>query len=138
MTDATPSLPVYTFTDAQMVDIRRFCGYPARGTANNMFNSNLFFTWFEELQYRAMNLSPAEGAIVANEYLVQINGARRDIFNARANQTALASGSVTFRDNEMEIRRGEYERLCYELCNFFGVGPGPNFGVGGGAGLYAV
>ncbi len=55
------------FTDAQLTDIRRFCGYPAYGGSPSGFQSWRFFQAYGLLEYRLQNLSPAEQQVVLNQ-----------------------------------------------------------------------
>jgi hypothetical protein len=138
MTDMTQdTVDPFVFTETQKTYIRFFCWYPARGLSNNLFNSHLFFEWFEVLQYRMLNLSQADGAFVANDILAQLILMRTEIPAARQNMSVDASGSTILRKEEMEQRIGEYSRMRLELCDFFGINPGPLYGNGANA-LYTV
>jgi len=54
------SLSSAAFTDAEKADVRRFCGYPAFGAANNGFQNWRFYQAYGLLEFRMNNLAPAE------------------------------------------------------------------------------
>src|ERR1039458_7788773 len=77
---ATP----YVFTDSQLTDIRRYCGYPARGTGVIVFPFPWWFKYYQALEVRLQNLLPNEATIVLT-YLAQLATLEAAIPNAGAN-----------------------------------------------------
>ncbi len=59
------------FLESQLVDIRRFCGYPVYGVGASGFQGWRFFQAYGLLEYRMQNMAPAEEA-VALGYLTQL------------------------------------------------------------------
>ncbi len=47
----------YTFTSAQLVDIRRFCGYPAYGDGAVVFPFPWIMRYYLALEYRLQHIS---------------------------------------------------------------------------------
>ena len=54
----------YAFTDAQSVDIRRFCGYPARSDGNLVFGMFTIASEYLTLEYKLQRMSQSEGAVI--------------------------------------------------------------------------
>lgn len=115
----------YVFTDQQLVDLRRYMGYPAYGNGNTGFQSYRFFQVYGVMEFRLANLSRAEGETVVNTYLAQISGAEQDLYTARANLQVESAGQYKHNPAELAQRRQEYESLRFSLCGFLNIPPGP-------------
>jgi len=124
----------YAFTDAQLVDVRRFCGYPARADRNVLFPAPWVNVQYLALEYRLAHLSQDEGAVVVTTYLANLytleTGAIGAVANLDTDQAAVWKHNKT----ELPERWAAFNALPLRLCAFMGIEPGPNFATAKGAG----
>ena len=120
MSDTIPG----SFTDAQKVDIRRFCGYPAYGAGAAGFESWRFFQAYGTLEYRMNNLSPSEVA-VTTQYLSALYALEAAIPPASDNLDTESAAAWTHNAAEVADREGLFDAWRRRLCAFLGVPPGP-------------
>ena len=123
----------FVFTDAQTVDIRRFCGYPALGDGNLVFPYPWIMKQYLALEYKLNgHVSQDEGAIVVNVYLANLNVLEPAIVSATANLST--DQAATWRHNKNEVRDREalFTSWRRRLCAFLGIPPGPEMQGGGG------
>ena len=118
----------YTFTDAQLVDIRRFCGYPALGDGNVVFPYPWMVKKYLALEYRLQHISASEGAVVVNTYLTNLYTLESAIPSTSANLDTDQAAVWTHNKNEQIDRDRLFDSWRARLCNFLGVPKGPNFG----------
>lgn len=123
----------HAFTAAQIVDIRRFCGYPAFGSSATGSAGWRFFQWSGQFEYRIANLSPEEGAVVVAKFLADLASLETAIFAAGENLDTDQAAVWHHNKNEVADRRSLYDYKRRELCGFLGVPPGPNLDCGGHA-----
>ena len=117
----------YTFTSAQLVDIRRFCGYPALGDGNVVFPFPWIMRQYLALEYRLQHMSATEGAVVANTYLANLYTLESAIPALGANLDTASAGPWVHNANEQRDRDRLFSSWRKKLCDFLGVPPGPNF-----------
>ncbi|WP_045736799.1 hypothetical protein [Xanthomonas sp. MUS 060] len=117
-------------TDANLVDIRRYCGYPAYGPGAEGFQSWRFFQAYGLLEYRLKNITPDEQAVVLN-YLGSLATMEAAIPGVGANLDTDQAAVWTHNKRELRDRMALYRSWRRELCAFLGVPPGPNLGDGG-------
>lgn len=118
----------YTFTDAQLVDIRRFAGYPALGDGNVVFPYPWMVKKYLALEYRLQHISSSEGAVVVNTYLTNLYTLESAIPAASANLDTDQAAVWKHNKSEVADRSALFDSWRRRLCNFLGVPPGPNFG----------
>ena len=118
------------FTAAQLVDIRRFCGYPAFGNNGTAFEGWRFFASYGVLEYKMQNLSTAEGAIVVT-YLATLNTLEAAIPGTGANLDTESAAVWTHNKYEQRDREALFASWRMKLCGFLGVPPGPELGPAG-------
>jgi hypothetical protein len=111
-------------TDAQKVDIRRFCGYPAYGAGAAGFNSWRFFQAYGTLEYRLNNMAPAEIAVTL-QYISTLATLEAAIPPASANLDTESAAAWTHNENETKDRMVLFDSWRRRLCGFLGVPPGP-------------
>ncbi len=111
-------------TEAQKVDARRFCGYPAYGAGAAGFQSWRFFQAYGSLEYRMNNFAPAEVAVVVN-YLATLNGLEAAVPSASGNLDTDAAASWQHNQREVRDRDALFDGWRRRLCGFIGVPPGP-------------
>lgn len=126
----------YTFTSAQLVDIRRFCGYPAYGDGAVVFPYPWIMRQYLALEYRLQHMSADEGAVVTNTYLANLSTLESAIPGTGANLDTDEAAAWKHNANEQLDRDRLFDSWRQRLCDFLGVPPGPNFkGMGGGISL---
>jgi hypothetical protein len=111
-------------TDAERVDIRRFCGYPAYGAAPTGMQSWRYFQVYGLLEFRLGNLSDPEIAIV-RRYLGTLTMLEVAVPAASDNlDTDQASMWIRNKD-ELPDRIRLLDEWRRRLCGFLGVESGP-------------
>ncbi len=116
-------------TDAEKVDIRRFCGYPAYGAAPSAMQSWRFFQAYGLLEFRLTNLSAAELAI-ARRYLGTLTTLELAV-PATSDNLDTDQASVWSRNkDELKERLRLFDEWRRRLCGFLGVGTGPTLSDG--------
>jgi len=123
----------YTFTDAQLVDIRRFCGYPVYGSGAVVFPAPWTMKQCMALEYKLQNINTDEANVVINTYLANLNTLETAIPATGANLDTDAAAVWIHNKNEQRDRERLFDGWRMRLCQFLGVPPGPNFGAATGA-----
>lgn len=123
------------FTDAEKVDVRRFCGYGAYG-GNQPFPASgyRFSTQYGVLEYKLQTLGTAEEAVVRSTFLTALATLEQDIMGQTGVRTNLDTAEAAVwkhNKNEYADRKRLYNGTRRELCAFLGVKPGPGLGEGG-------
>lgn len=118
----------YTFTSAQLVDIRRFCGYPAYGDGGVVFPYPWIMKQYLALEYRLQHMSTDEGAVVVTTYLANLYTLENAIPAAGANLDTDAAAVWIHNKNEVRDRDALFNSWRRRLANFLGVPVGPQFG----------
>lgn len=127
-------MDTYTFEPADLIDLRRFCGYPMYGAEANS-SSPYFGTHFFEragtFEYRVSHLTDAEGEIVLT-FLEQLRGLEAAVLDST--KTLGVESAAVFKRNPAELRErtGIYENWRARLCAVIGVDAGPYLGRSGG------
>lgn len=118
----------YVFTDAQLVDIRRFAGYPAMGDGAVVFP----YPWIQRnylaLEYRLQHMSASEGAVVVTTYLTNLYTLENAIPTTSDNLDTDQAAVWRHNANELRDREALFDSWRRRLCNFLGVPRGPQFG----------
>ena len=123
----------YTFTSAQLVDVRRFCGYPAYGDGAVVFPYPWIMKFYLALEYRLQHISTDEGAVVVNTYLTNLYALETAVPGAGANLDTDAAAVWTHNKNEVRDRFALLDSWRRRLCQFLGVPPGPQMSSSGGS-----
>lgn len=114
-----------SFTDAQKVAIRKYCGYPAFGSVPVPNFSWRYSTEYGDLEFYMDNLSSAEQDQVTNVYLPNLVLLEQDVPNTRQNSDT-SQAAVWYRNkNELKERWDNYTLLRKQLCDFLGCEYGP-------------
>jgi hypothetical protein len=121
---------VGTFVEADKVDVRRFCGYPAYGAGPAGFQGWRFFQAYGLLEYRLNNLDPTEVTVVQS-YLTSLRQLESAIPGAGANLDTDQAAVWTHNKNEVADRMALFDGWRRRLCGFLGVPAGPELGDGG-------
>lgn len=113
-------------TEAQKVEIRRYCGYPAYGAGAAGFDSWRFFQAYGVLEYRMTNLAPDEVAVVLR-YVGTLEALERAVPEAAENLDTEAAGPWQHNPKEVRERLQLFDQWRRRLCQFLGLPPGPGF-----------
>ena len=119
-------------TNAQKVDIRRYCGFPAYGGQPVQAFGHRFYQWFGTLEFRMNNLQVEEETVVGT-MLTTLGTLETAIPGAGANLDTDQAAVWTHNKDEVKDRAALFDLWRKKLCDFFGVPPGPNFGGSGSA-----
>lgn len=114
-------------SDAEKVDIRRFCGYPAYGAAPTGMQSWRYFQVYGLLEFRMNNLSDAELG-VARRYLATLVGLELAVPATSENLDSDEASVWTRNKNEVSDRLRLFDEWRRRLCGFFGIPTGPALG----------
>lgn len=117
----------YAFTAAQLVDIRRFCGYPAYGDGSVVFPYPWIMRQYLALEYRLQHMSASEGTVLVNTYLTNLYTLETAIVSAGATLNVGQAAVFTRNKNEMRERNQLFDGWRRRLCAFVGIPPGPEF-----------
>jgi hypothetical protein len=116
-------------TDAEKVDIRRFCGYPAYGAAPNGMQSWRFFQTYGLLEFRLTNLSLSE-ITIARQYLGNLTALECAVPAASDNLDTDEASMWTRNKNELSDRIRLFDEWRRRLCGFLGIQTGPTLSSG--------
>ena len=111
-------------TDAEKVNIRRFCGYPAYGAAPSGMQSWRYFQVYGLLEFRINNLAPSERTVV-RQYLGTITTLEAAVPAASGNLDTDQASVWTRNKNEVVDRARLLDDWRRRLCGFLGIPPGP-------------
>ncbi len=112
-------------TDAERVDVRRFCGYPAYGTGATGSQSWRFFQAYGTLEYRLTNFAPEELQVV-RQYLVSLYALEQAIVAAAANLDTDKAAAWTHSRSEVVDRVRLFDEWRKRLAYFIGVPINPD------------
>jgi len=121
-------------TARQLVDIRRFMGYPMQGDIPATDISDMAYGWvssgaWQTLYHRLNSLSTDEEAVVVN-YLFTLATLETAIASAGDNLDTDQAAVWKRNQNEVRDRTRLFNQWRRELCGFIGIAPGPALGNG--------
>jgi hypothetical protein len=116
--------PAFQFADTDLIDMRRFAGYPAFGTGVIVFPFPWWFKYYQALETRMQNLTPNEATVVQT-YLTTLRQLEAAIPLAGANLDTDAAAVWTHNKNEVRDRDRLYDGWRRRFCGFLGVPAGP-------------
>lgn len=120
------------FTNAERVDVRRFCGYGAFGGVASPAFGYRFFKSYGTLEFKLNNLAVEEEAVVRATYLPNLATLETAIFGASSNLDTDRAAVWTHNKREVADRTALYLQVRRQLCDFLGVEPGPAVSSSGG------
>ena len=129
MSGSSANVPA-PLTEAQKVEVRRFCGYPAYGAGAAGFDSWRFFQAYGTLEYRMNNLAADEVAVVLR-YLATLEALEQAIPQSADNLDTEAAGPWQHNPKELRERLQLFDHWRRRLCQFLGLPPGPAFEAAG-------
>ncbi len=126
------SLDTSPLSDAERVDVRRFCGYPAYGSGDSGFQSWRFFEAYGTLEFRLTNLAPGEFQVV-RQYLANLYALEQAVPAASGNLDTDQASVWKHNRSEVTDRARLFDDWCRRLAFFLGVPVGP--GIRGDAAI---
>ncbi len=124
-------------TDAEMVDVRRFCGYPAYGTGTNSDFVFRFSVTYVELEYHIRALSDPELAVVRSK-LADLTTLDAAIPAAGANSDTDQAAVWKHNPREIQDRQRLFTMRRRDLCEFIGIPAGPSLQRAGNSVTFIV
>jgi hypothetical protein len=118
-----------SLTDAEKVDIRRFCGYPAYGAAPTGMQSWRYFQVYGLLEFRLTNLSDPE-IVIARRYLGNLTVLELAVPAASDGLDTDQASMWTRNKDELTDRLRLFDEWRRRLCGFLGVPAGPTLSSG--------
>lgn len=121
-----------SFTTAEKVDIRRYCGYGLYGTGTPLPSSGYrFSTQYGVLEYKMNTLGTEEEAVVRTTYLANLATLELAIFSTSGNLDTDQAAVWKHNPNELKDRKALFNQVRRDFCGFMGITPGPDLGSGG-------
>jgi hypothetical protein len=117
------------FSDNELTDLRRHCGYPAYGIGNGGFSNWRFYQAYGMLEYRLQRLSGAEEAI-ARTYIQTLATLEHAVTDASATLDTDSAAAWVRNAREVAERTRLFDDWRRRLCGFLGVPAGPALGDG--------
>lgn len=117
-------------SDAERVDARRFCGYPAYGAGAAGNAGWRFFQAYGLMEYRLNNLLPEEEAVLRTQ-LATVRALERGLAQASTNLDTDQAATWTRNRSEVEDRTRLLDDWRRRLCAFLGLPPGPGLAGAG-------
>ncbi len=111
-------------TDAERVDVRRYCGYPLYGNSSSGYQGYRFFQAYGALEYRMTNVTDNEITVI-RAYLTNITALDAAIVGASDNLDTDVAAVWVHNKKEVADRDDLFTRRCKKLCDFLGVPFGP-------------
>jgi hypothetical protein len=115
--------------DAEKVDIRRFCGYPAYGAAPSGMQAWRYFQVYGLLEFRLTNLSVSE-LVIVRRYLGTLIALEAAVPGASDNLDTDQASMWTRNKGEVTDRMRLFDDWRRRLCGFLGVTTGPALSSG--------
>jgi hypothetical protein len=116
-------------TSAQLVDVRRYCGYSVSGDTEShpyreLVYSNVSYMGLS-LDYRLAHLAAEEESVITTTYLPNLKTREREIQGASANLDTEQAAVWKRNRSEVSDRINLFNWLRRDLCTFLGIPPGP-------------
>ncbi|TDS68016.1 hypothetical protein C7434_3761 [Pantoea sp. PNA 14-12] len=121
-------------TDQQLVDARRYMGYPMTGDTLPDDRSDAAYAQvtsgrFQTLAHRLNTLRDEEEAIVSS-FLITLSGLESGIASAADNLDTDKAAVWQRNRSEVSDRTRLYNQWRRQLCGLLGIAPGPSLGNG--------
>jgi hypothetical protein len=120
-------------TDAQMLDVRRWMGYPSLSDGElDMVRWNPNSRTSMSLTERLENLTATEETTLTDAYLTPLAALEAAILSAADNLDTKVAGPWQSNPQELTQRTGLYNQWRRDMSAFLGFAPGPALGSGRG------
>src|SRR5271169_2539899 len=110
-----------SFTDAQKVDIRRFCGFPVFGANSGQGFAYRYFQQYGTLEYKLNNLLPEEETVIETVYLPNLYTLETAIVGTGANLDTDQAGPYIHNADEQRDCDRLFDSWRRRLCGFIGI-----------------
>lgn len=124
------SLSETALSQAERVDVRRFCGYPAYGNTASGAQSWRFFQAYGTLEFRLTNVAPEELQVI-RQYLSWLYLLEQAVPTSAANLDTDKAASWTHSRSEVMDRVRLFDEWRRRLATFLGVPLDPGGSVAG-------
>jgi hypothetical protein len=121
-----------TLTDAEVVNIRRWMGYPLASAAGveTVYTPGPPRIMFAD---RLDALTSIEEDTLRDQFLTPLAALETGVLGTADNMDTKIAGPWTANPDELGERNRLYTQWRREMCAFLGFAPGPSLGSGGGA-----
>lgn len=121
---------------AQMLDVRRYAGYPAIGDGQINDFSDFAYGYtspgqIRTLLHRLTTLRPEEETVLTTVYLANLAVLEAAIPAAGSNLDTDEASVWKHNKSEVSDRASLFNRWRRDMCSFLGISPGPGLGNGG-------
>lgn len=113
------------FSDAEKVVIRRHAGYQMFGGANQPNYGYRYFTHYGMLEFKLNNAHADEEAVI-RDYIVKLDKLETDWLGSADNLDTDEAAVWKHNKSEMKQRKALYNEWRIRLCNYLGIGAGPD------------
>lgn len=114
----------FQFADADIVDIRRYCGYPFYGAGVAGFQSWRYFTEYGLEEFRIRNYTATEAAVVLAK-LATLRQLEAAVIAVSGNLDTAQAAVWTHNPDEFRDQVQLYTERRMDFCATLGVPPGP-------------
>ena len=112
-------------TDAEKVEVRRFCGYPMFGGQPVQAFGYRFFQHYGTLEFRMNNMLAEEEDVIRDKFLTNLSTLETAVLSTTENLDTAKAAVWEHNKNEMRDREALLSNWRMKLCQFIGVPPGP-------------
>jgi hypothetical protein len=112
-------------TDAEKVEVRRFCGYPMFGGQPVQAFGYRFFQHYGTLEFRMNNMLADEEDVIRDKFLTNLSTLETAVLSTTENLDTAKAAVWEHNKNEMRDREALLSNWRMKLCQFIGVPPGP-------------
>jgi hypothetical protein len=113
------------FSDSEKVVIRRHAGYQMFGGANYPNYGYRYFTHYGMLEFKLNNASLDEETVI-RDYITKLNKLENEWLGAADNLDTDEAAVWKHNKSELKQRKALYIEWRIRLCNYMGIGPGPD------------
>lgn len=114
------------FTDAEKVDVRRYCGYYLFGSQPIQTFGWRFTNQYGHLEFTMNNMADDEYIVAQTVYLPNLRLLEADIPAVRQNLDTKQAAVWYWNPREIDDRMKLFRIWCKQFAGFMGVGEGPN------------
>lgn len=116
-----------SFSDAQKVQVRKYCYFPAYGATPSPYFSSIFYLQaYTTLEWRMNNMTSDEVAEVTSQ-LANLSTLEAALYSMSASLDTAQAAVWTRNPQELQERQTLYTWQRLKLCEFFGIQPGPMY-----------
>jgi len=110
-----------SFTDAELVSLRFYCGFSAKGSPTGYALGIRFYPAYGAMEYRMQNLTVEEEGFVRIHFLTPLAHIETEWLNTVDNLDTDVAAVWKRNKAELSEKRSIYMRLRKDLCAYFGL-----------------